>query len=307
MKEGQPMEPGLIFQDKKEAKTDYQRITQHIQEAHAIDKEMDVGQEEATVIIHPEYPKLPVNFIWMTDIHYGNKSTQYDLLDRYLEIVEHTPNMYVIFGGDLVDNFSAAKHPVAALGDAISPQIQTQAMMERVKELDRKSKVLGMCEGNHEDFINMAGYDYYQSFMNDVSAPIFNKNGVLNLVLPGDVYRVGVFHKFWGKSRLNVSNAAKRAMEYGGYPNLDIVCIGDDHQASAELFSKGQIRRLAIDGGTFKWDGTGAKWGLGHAGKPGYNVFLWPDEHKFECLHDPETAQDMMDGLIFINNAKEAK
>lgn len=306
MKEKQPTtDSGIIFQDKKEAHTDFDRITKHIQESHAISKEMDVGQEEATVILHPDYPNLPVSFLWMTDIHYGNMNTQYDLLNRHFQIVERLPNTYIIFGGDIVDNFSAAKHPVALLGDAVSPQIQTQAMMEKIKELDRKNKVLSIGYGNHEEFIAMGGYDYYQSFMGDLSAPIFSKNGVLNLIVGRENYRIGIFHKFWGKSKLNVSNAPKRAMEYGGYPNLDIVLIGDDHQATSELFSKGQDRKLVIDGGTYKWDATGARWGLGHAGKPGYSVFLWPDQHKFESLHDPETMDQMMRSLIYLENQKQ--
>lgn len=303
MKEQEPMDT-IIFQDKKESRVDYARITKHIQEAHALSKEMDVGQEEATVVVHPEYPNLPINFIWVTDVHYGNMSTQYDLLNRHLEIAEHTPNTYVIFGGDLIDGFSAAKHPVASLGDAISPQVQAQAMMTRVLELDQKNKVLGLAYGNHEGFVEMAGLDFYQSFAGDMTAPIFNKNGVLNLVVGRETYRMGLWHKFWGLSKINVSNRGKRAIEYGGYSNIEIALLGDDHQASAEIFSKNGKRMLVIDGGTYKYDSTGPKWGLGHAGVPGYTTFLWPQEHKFEVVHDPETAQDMMDALVYLEKLK---
>lgn len=305
MKEGVPMEPGIIFQDKKTVVIDYDRITKHIQEAAQISKEADVSQEEATVVVQPEYPNLPIHVIWMTDIHYGSMGVDYTRLNRHLEIVKSTPNTYVIFGGDLVDNFSAAKHPVALMGDAISPQMQTQSMLEKVKELDRKSKVLAMGHGNHEDFLNVAGYDYWQTFMNDVSAPIFSKNGVLNLVVGRETYRIGIYHKFWGNSKINPGNRPKRAMEYGGFDNQEIVLIGDDHLYVAEDFDKNGSNKQVIDGGTYKLsDSTGKRWGLGPAGRPGKSICFYPNLHHFELVKEPEIIQEVTEARVFLENAK---
>lgn len=298
-------ESDVVFQDKKQTTVDYQRITNHIKESAAISREADVSQEEATVIIHPDYPELPVHVMWMTDVHYGSMGVDYDMLDRHLEIIMSTPNTYVILGGDMVDNFSPVKHPVAMLGDAIGPQLQTQAFLERVKEVDRKSKLLAIGYGNHEEFIAQAGYDYWNTFLHDIQAPIFSANGLVNVNVIRETYRLAVFHKFWGNSKINPANRPKRAMEYGGYSNVDVVLIGDDHLYVAEDFEKNGEERSVIDGGTYKiHDKTGSRWGLGLAGRPGKSLCLFPDRHHWELTKDPEVLQEITDARVMLLNAK---
>ena len=309
MKEDEPERiegSGLIFQDKKQQTVDFQRITNHIKESAAIAREADISQEEATVVVQPEYPDLPIHAVWLTDVHYGSMGVDYERLERHLEIIKTTPNTYVIVGGDMIDNFSPAKHPVAMLGDAISPQLQTQAFLERLKELDRKSKLLAVGYGNHEEFIAMAGYDYWTSFLHDVQAPIFSSNGLLNINLIRETYRVGIFHKFWGRSFINVSNRGKRAMEYGGYKDMEIVLIGDDHQYSAEDFDKNGEERATIDGGTYKlFDKTGGRWGLGKAGRPGKSLCLFPQVHHWEITKEPEVLKELTEARIALLSVKK--
>src|SRR3990167_4815499 len=99
------------FPDKKQANINFDRVTNFIKEYATLTHEADVGQETATFLAHGEYPNLPINIVYMTDIHYGNRGTDYDLLQEHFKIIEETPNTFVIFGGDEVDNFSPSKHP----------------------------------------------------------------------------------------------------------------------------------------------------------------------------------------------------
>lgn len=292
---------GVVFPDKKEAKIDYSRITRFLQEAQAIREEASVSQETATWIPQVEYPNLPIAVVYMTDIHYGNLGVDYKLLDSHLRIVEETPNTLLLLGGDTIDNFSPSKHPIAMLGDAVTPQMQAQAFMEEIKRFDAMGKLGGICHGNHEGFIGMAGLDYYQTFMQGLKAPIFTAGGMIDLHYGDEEYKIGWNHTHWGRSKLNITNAAKRAMEFS-YPGAEIVLVGHDHQAAAEMFDRAGKRRLVIDGGTYKInDPTGKQWGLGEPGRPGYTMFFWPHEHRFEMVADPETAKEMMDGIVLLD------
>jgi hypothetical protein len=283
----------IVFPDKKRADVDYNRITAHIQEGDQIRKEMDVGQEDATWNPSLERPDRPAAAIWMTDIHYGHANTLYDQLNRHLDMVENTPNMFALIGGDIVDNFSAAKHPQAATGDVINPQMQAQSFMSRLRDLDQKHKIGAFVFGNHEDFVNMAGLDFYNTFMQGLNAPIFNRGGILRTNVGSSLYRVGLGHKHWGVSKINPENAARRAMEFS-WPNTDAVLLGDDHMAAGSAFTRGGERKIVIDGGTYKHDVTGQKWGLGKAGMPGYTLLMWPNRKHMEFTHDPETAQELL-------------
>lgn len=293
------------FPDKKEAFTDYDRITDHIQEAASIGKEMDVGQERATWLFSGDYPSLPHFFVWMSDIHYGHKGVDYDRLNEHLRVVEDTPNFAVVFGGDEIDNFNAAIHPHAAIsGDAISPQAQAQAFMEKMLHLDRLGKVGAVTHGNHNDFIGVAGYDYYQTFMAEMQAPIFTKQGFLHILVgeQGQEYRVILSHQFWGKSKLNPENAPRRLMEYGenSGDKPDIALLGHDHQAAGSMFDRGGRELVVVDGGTYK---TGDRWGnqrFGPAGQGGYTIAMWPNEKRLHIFRDPIVAQQFMLGMIIM-------
>ncbi len=289
------------FPDKKEASLDYDRVTRHIQEAQQLNREISVGQESATWLFHGEYPTLPVAFTFMPDVHYGSMDVDYDLLNSHLRTVEHTPNMALVFGGDLVDNFSPQHIASGMLGDPVNPDVQTMAMMQRVLELDAKSKVGAICFGNHDDWTaKTAGYDYYNSFMRDIQAPIFPKGGILTTLVGegGQKYKIGINHTHWGNSKINPTNAAKRAMDYS-YPGADITLLGHIHVASGEQFDRAGEQKIAVIGGTYKVNDTHAqKWGMGKPGVAGYTIMLWPDEKKMQLFRTPKEASNHIYGYL---------
>ena len=287
------------FPDKKEWSISFEEATRQVQDMTDFRERMEVGQENATWLPHGEYPQLPIMFVWMTDIHWGHVGTDHQRLLNHLKIVEDTPNTFVLFGGDLIDNFSAVKHPHAATGDVFPPQVQAEAMMAKITELDRQSKVGALCYGNHEDWMQYAGMDFYQTFMRELSAPVFHKGGMLNVNLEGQNYRIGVTRKHWGTSKITPENSGHRALLYT-YPGADIVLLGDDHQAAGSVFSQGGERKIVVDGGTYKLnDSFGQKVGLGKAGAPGYTIMLSPGGKRMELYDNPETAQRDMLNMIF--------
>ena len=297
-KEGEP--PKSEFPDKKQSTVIYERITSHIRDAQEIHQEADVGQEQGQWNIKAEHPNLPIMLAYMTDVHYGSLGVDYETLDRHFSIVESTPNTYLIMGGDGIDNFAIKHAHAGIMGAAIPPQIQARAFMDKLRNLDIHRKLGAICFGNHEDWVGIAGYDYYQTWMRDMNAPIYTRGGMLTINMGGESYALGITHKFWGVSKLNITNSPKRALEFG-YPDAEIMLTGDDHQSGAEIFDRGGKRMLVIDGGTYKTkDPTGKKWGLGPAGRSGYAIFLWPNEHRFEVFSDIDSAKQVMDSLLLL-------
>jgi predicted phosphodiesterase len=280
------------FPDKKRGQTDFNRINSFIREAQAINQEASVGQKEATWIDFGEYPELPTMFLYATDIHYPN--CDLDLLEEHLQIVEDTPNMSLVGGGDYVDNFSPKVIPQGMLGDAISPQLQAQAFMERLLQLDRKGKIGALSWGNHEDFIGAAGYDFYQTWMADFQAPILDQGGIINwMVNGGQMYRIALSHKHWGSSKLNITNASKRQMMYT-HGGTDISLTGHTHMSAAESFYHAGEQRVAIVGGTYKQNDSFGLKNFGKPGMPGYVVAAYPDRKHIEVFNDPRIAQMWM-------------
>lgn len=282
------------YPDKKKGIVDFQRITDYIKQGQQLNKEAGVGQKEATWMTMGEYEELPYMFLFMTDVHYGHSGVDYDMLNEHLSIVAETPNMGVVFGGDLVDNFSPKVLPQGMLGDIVSPQLQARAMMEVLTSLDRQLKIGAISWGNHDDFIEAAGYSFYDTWMRDLQAPILDTGGAINVVVNGgERYRIALTHKFWGNSKKNQTNAAKNLILHE-YPEADISIIGHTHQAAGEQYHLGGKDRISVVGGTYKMKDTYGERNFGRAGKPGFTIALWPDQHKMELFRDPRVAQNWM-------------
>jgi hypothetical protein len=107
--------------------------------------------------------------------------------------------------------------------------------------------------------------------------------GVVHLELGNAKYDIAVTHKYWGVSKLNPTNAAKRFMEYE-YPNADVVLLGHTHTSEMLEFERGGKPRIAAIGGTFKlYEEYAAKHGIGgRAGFPGISVSFWGNEQEMQ-------------------------
>ena len=288
------------FPDKKSRHLDFDRVTAYLQEGQAIFNDWEIGQREAAAIVEAPYKNLPIVVGLFSDIHYGSINVNYELLTEHLEIVENTPNFYMATNGDHADLFNAIKFSSGMEEDPISPQIQARAIMERLRQLDDKGKILVLSHGNHDDFGELAGQDFYDSFLSKFHAPIFTSGGLLHIMVQGQEYKVLLNHTYWGKSKLNVTNAAKRLMEYEGGGNIDIAWLGHTHQSSYEHFERGGKDVLAVVSGTYKTrDDWAAKRGIGGRGQqPGICVMLWPKERKMQAFKDIKVAQEVIKGWV---------
>lgn len=288
--------PKVPYPDKKGVIYDYKRTTKFLKEAQTIMSEARVGQTEATWIPQLDFPTRPFGILLMSDIHYGHVGTNYELLDKHFDLVENTPNLFLATNGDHIDNFNPVKHATGMMDNPIPPHIQARVLFQRLLELDKKGKVASLAQGNHDDFGQLGGQDFYDTFMREFGAPIFSQGGVLTIDTAGYKYRLVHNHTYWGRSKINITNAPKRLLEYEGAGEGDIGWVGHTHQSSYEHFNKGGKDLLAVVSGTYKQnDPWAAKNGIsGHAGEPGIVLMLWPDKRKMEAIKDVEMAAGIL-------------
>jgi len=285
-----------IYPDKKERTLDFDRVTNYLQEGRDICKDFEIGQREAMFIPEADFPDLPIVLGLCSDIHYGSIGVNYHQLKRYLDIIENVPNFYLATNGDEVDNFNAVFHPTGMTENPLPPQIQSRTIAQKLLALDNKGKIAVLSQGNHNRAGFAGGQDWYDTFLSEFKAPVFTSGGLLTIRYGGIDYRIVMNHTYWGKSKLNVTNAAKRMMEYEGGGDVDIAWVGHTHQSSYEHFERGNKDVIAVVSGTYKVDDKwAAQNGIGGRGQsPGICVMLYPKQRKMEAFKDIETALDYM-------------
>jgi hypothetical protein len=176
------------------------------------------------------------------------------------------------------------------------PQIEGRTWGQKLEKIDRKSKLLAAGFGNHDDFTFEASQnDYYDTFMSELSCPIFTEGGVLHIGVGTQWYHLAMTHRYWGTSKLNPTNACKRYLEHEN-PYADIILLGHTHQSEGIHFERGGKDRVAVIGGTYKVDDPFArKRGIGgRAGSPGWAVALWPDRRQMQLYKDVSLAEETM-------------
>lgn len=303
-----PMKERLSsFPDKKQRLWTPKEVDDVLIRARLIYERYEVGQKEGTFVPYGEYRNIPQMHLLFTDPHYGSTKTDTERINKHLKIVKETPNFFMHLNGDDVDNFNATgRWASGMMEDPFPPQLVSRTWALKVRELDRLGKIGVMGFGNHNDFAERAGHDWYESFLSEFQAPIFTTGGLLHMVVEGkQYYSMAMTHKYWGTSKLNPTNACKRFLSHE-WPQADILFLGHTHQCEGLHFERGGKDRVAVIGGTYKDKDTfAAKHGIaGRAGSPGWVVALWPNERRMQLFKDVEVAQQFMLGMIFEEERK---
>ncbi len=284
------------YPDKKTPIVDETRILAHLVEARRLYRDMETGQREATVELHPKFPDQPV-YIWLnTDDHMGSVMTDYELFLKDYQTVLDTPNFYALSNGDEVDHFmvTAGKAATGVYEDPITPQQQGFLFQSLFRHLDQQGKCLGFSFGNHNQWLRGSCYKFENTWLRDFTCPVLNCGGVIHVRYGTQTYDIAVSHMHWGSSKLNPTNAAKRMLEHD-YPDSDIVFLGHVHLTEVLSFDRGGKDRLAIIGGTYKIDDEfGSEHGLGSArgNLGGVVLALSPNERRMRALRHVWEAEE---------------
>jgi hypothetical protein len=301
-----------VFVDKKAAVLDEESILRHLERAREVYREMEVGQRQATVELKPKYPNLPA-FIWLNcDDHLGSVLTDYSAFVDDYQVVRETPNFFCLSNGDEVDSFMVTLGSAATgvYENAITPQQQALLMRSLFKRLDDQGKMLAFSFGNHNQWVRGAGYKFENTWLRDFRCPILNCGGLLTVRYGVQEYRIAMTHRYWGASKLNPTNAAKRYMEHE-YPMADVLFLGHTHQAESLYFKRegGTDYRYAVIGGTYKVDDEwAAERGIGRRGQlGGFVLELSPDKRNISILKSVEDAKTYFKILQTIKGKTEKR
>jgi predicted phosphodiesterase len=287
MKEQQP---GEKFKD----------FTAFVEKGRELRDKYEIGVEEAIFSPQPDYPNLPIALVMMSDTHYGSLNTNHSLLAEHLQAIEDTPNFYIAHNGDHIDNFNAMFFQSGQFENPMKPQFQTEAWMDKMKQLGEKGKIAVMSFGNHDQFMEGSGYDWLQTFGKDIKAPIFDAGGLLHVKHGQEHYKVALTHMYWGRSKLNPTNAPKRFWEHE-YPEADVAYLGHTHQSEILHGERGGKERIWGISGTYKdRDDWARQRGIGgRSGAPGHTILFYPDSHKMVGFKHLEDAQQHMLGMVW--------
>ncbi len=181
------------------------------------------------------------------DVHYGSNGHREGKFQKYLKWITETPGLYVILGGDLMDNALDDGRGMS-YDQIINPQTQLDDMTEMLAPIAHRC--LTMFPGNHEwRTYNKTGIDISKILADRLDIP-YHTGPVLLSILAGD-------HKFTIDARHGFSRPSTKggqlnnAMKPMKWMDADFFLSGHTHEA---LVSEDTVlRENAADGSlTFK-------------------------------------------------------
>lgn len=287
------------FPDKKQpVPRTFERVVGEIRRVQAYKASTNVSQDEAAWKPQPQYPALPIALAVLSDLHFGSLDVDYALLEAHLRLITGTPNVYVAFLGDMVDSFNAGHIPEGIWHDGVKPEDQNAAWADKLTALDRIDKLAALTWGNHDEFSSMSGINVFSAFFDKVRCPLFvDGGGVLNVTVGAQQYRLGLRHTHWGQSKLNLTNASKRMMQFWR-PNLDAAFLGHVHYAAGEDYVFAGEQKIAVVCGTYKCDDGFRKRWVGDPQPGGFTLLMYPDRKLMQLCRYPDLAADIILGKI---------
>ena len=104
---------------------------------------------------------------WSADWHVGAQGTNYKRLRSDLELIRDTPGMYLVLGGDLIDNFIIGKLRQVR-NDARASIPDEWAVIRMLLQIAAEKTVITV-EGNHDRWTKLlCGVDYFADVMRDI-------------------------------------------------------------------------------------------------------------------------------------------
>lgn len=227
----------IVFLDKKvKEDVDWRDWLTHMKEHQVLSKKGDTFQDEATIRITPN-ERGKAGVCVSADWHLGSLFTDYDLLQKNLELILNTDYIYQITVGDLNHNFRKFRSVLCIVTQIASPKEQGMLLSLILKEFVAKKKWLCATWGNHD--VSMDEQLYGQSIVADLLGehfPYFNGKGRLNLLVGEQKYIIEMSHFFPGHSILNPNHAQGRQLRHYS-PDADVIVQGHIHDPACQWYN----------------------------------------------------------------------
>lgn len=242
---------------------------------------------------------------FLGDLHIGNHKTDHARMLHYFELINKTPNVFTIFGGDEVDHAFVFRDGGRA--DITTEQMQGEICAGALHELDDNGKILAIGQGNHNRFVS----NFYETYEDNLKAPLVGPNvGTVNINLNDQHYEVGMFHESsMGNSTMSPLLREQRASEYW-FPKADIVAGFHTHRKAIGQYNIGlddnkQLKTF-IEAGTMKPEDEFQRQ-HGNLRIPqhdftGAGVLLNPTEHEVIPFYDLDRGVFQLQSLNGLRN-----
>lgn len=206
------------------------------------------------------------------------------------EIVQQTPGLFALLGGDGVDNH--IKHRAAMVGKGSRPNDEYRLYDGYLKVLGLKT--LAMISGNHDDWTkDNSGVDMVGILASRNRIHFAPDVVVMTIRLvpepgaePSAEYTVKLRHQYRFGSSLNLANTVKRMYDMDGDP-FDVGVVCHNHEAEVGTFNRHGQARYYIRPGSYQIESSFSRrigFDQSYSTCPG--VVLWPDERRIELYED---------------------
>ena len=175
--------------------------------------------------------KLPddfncINFI--PDCHVGSGFTDYDRIEKELDVILGTPNSYVIFLGDIIDGFFFNG---AQMEEAEQTPEQIQYMNAMFKHVADNKRLLAAVGGDHDLWSKKMGVNPYADFAEKYHAHYLHGMCYVTLKVGEESYNITMAHRLPGSSIYNNTHPQMRsANRHGGAFGSDIIVSAHNHK-----------------------------------------------------------------------------
>lgn len=229
-------EATILYLDKKvKEDVNWRDWIINLKEHQKLNKKSDTSQDEATVRIIPN-EKGKAGVCISADWHLGGLFTDYELLQKNLELILDTPYIYQITVGDIIHNFRRFRSALCVHTQVANPKEQGELLSMILKEFVDKKKWICATWGNHD--VQMDEQLYGQSIIADLlgeNFPYFNGKGRLNLLVGEQKYKIDMSHFYPGHSILNPNHSQGRQLRHYS-PDADVIVQGHMHQPACQWY-----------------------------------------------------------------------
>jgi hypothetical protein len=244
-----------IETDKKVIDFHWSRIIPAIQEMQKISTELSGSQHEGQWSIDTDEQ---ICVVGIGDLQLGSWGTDYNLFLEITREILETPNLYVIFLGDLLQLAIAIKQGVASGQDNLMPpKWQMYFLDSWLQEI--KHKVICATWDNHSVMREekVTGYSMYAEIFKRHTM-FTNGIGHFDIRVGRQEYKFAVTHFFRGKSFINRTHAPTRYLTHEGQ-DRDIAMQGDYHEPGMTKFNQAGRDKVSIVCGSIQTNSAYAK------------------------------------------------
>ena len=226
------------------------------------------------------------------DIHFGHKAHKFDKLLKWIDWVKRTDNVYVILGGDVVEN--AIDDGRGMMYDQLIPPMdQLNTMVHLLSPIAHK--ILLSIPGNHEErTMKKTGTDFAEVMAEQLECPYVPGPTFLSITSNSHLWNFYVEHgKGNSRTKGGKMNAASRAKSFTN--NIHFFISGHVHDSdvvketsmspnpiNGELMHFDQYTVIAPS--FMAWEDTYAwKWGFAPPSMGGVGITLRPEDGEYRA------------------------